>query len=247
MGISKNGKLSRHDVYESPRQIEQYMHTKGTVLELAMGKGKNSEYLAQRFPHAEIHGIDFCEPNVNCAQRRARHLHNFFPSLGDYHDLKRYPSNKFDIVFIIEALCHSNHKAKVFKEVHRLLKRDGVFIVVDGYYDKKRINSDERRAQILTARAMAVDVFESYNRVRQYAKKERFRVVDEKNFSQLILPTLHKFERESRIFLASAFIARALVRVFPKEFTYNIVAGYLMPDLVIAGCASYRFSVFKKV
>ncbi len=47
-----------------------------------------------------------------------------------------FPTAAFDVVFVIEALCYSTQKKQVLKEVKRVLKKDGIFIVIDAFARK---------------------------------------------------------------------------------------------------------------
>lgn len=127
----------------------------------------------------------------------AKKLINFFPEYGDYHNLSKFKNESFDVIFIIEALCHSLAKEKVLQEVYRILKKDGVFIVIDGYQGKEDISlsDDERLAINLAARGMAVIEPEFYADFIKKAKKEKFSVFNEENVSLYVLPTMRRFEK----------------------------------------------------
>ena len=50
--------------------------------------------------------------------------------LGDFHSINSEP-NFWDAVICQESLIHSNNRPKVFKEVYRILRQDGVFAFSD--------------------------------------------------------------------------------------------------------------------
>ena len=121
MAISQNKKLTKEDYLGQIKIIERYINknTK-TVLELATGRGANSIYLANKYSKIQFVGIDLPNGHLNFAAKNSKGLNNFKPEEGDFHDLSKYPKKSFDIVFIIEALCHSNQKEKVIKQVKRV-------------------------------------------------------------------------------------------------------------------------------
>lgn len=106
--------------------------------------------------------------------------------------------NGVDIVFVIESLCHSSTKKRVFKEVKRVLKRNGVFIIFDGYTGKKatKLTKDELLAKKLTEKGMSVDNFDYYPDFRKDLTNSELKIIEEEeDVSLLILPTLRKFEK----------------------------------------------------
>jgi len=66
-------------------------------------------------------GIDLVYPSNNA-----------FVHYGDFHDIP-YPDNVFDIVYT-NTLDHINNPSKIFTEVRRILKNDGIFFakIVNG-------------------------------------------------------------------------------------------------------------------
>src|SRR3989338_2696408 len=139
MGLSRDGIYKEDDLLEMARIVEGYVSESGAknILELATGRGANSLYLARRFSSATFYGIDISETQLSPAFKYAQRVKNYHPALGDYHDLKRFNDATFDVVFILEALCYSMRKETVLREVHRVLKDGGLFIVFDGYSNKE--------------------------------------------------------------------------------------------------------------
>lgn len=115
MGISRNGKYKDSDLYEAERFIEKYIKQLNAknVFELGTGKGTASSYLAARYEDVNFEGIDITEEQLKSAYKRVKKLKNFHPVKGDYHNLGSYKDGAFDVVFVIEALCHSPTKEKV--------------------------------------------------------------------------------------------------------------------------------------
>lgn len=243
MGISRDLKYSHDDLLEQPKLVAKYIKQLNArnVLELAAGKGASSVYLAKKFPKIKFAGIDLFS-----GQKK---ISNFSPVEGDYHDLSRYPNKHFDVVFVIEGLCHSVRKGQVANEVWRVLRSGGVFIVFDGYLGESEdsLNVDERLAKKLTERGMVVDSFEEYKDVREKILSAGFGVAHEENVSKFVMPTLRRFEKLARrVVFAHPRPGRLVVRVLPDELTGNAISGYLMPLLVEIGVAKYMILVVEK-
>jgi len=249
MGISRNGVYSEEDLSAHAKFVDEIIKSANAkkVLELATGRGANSEFLASANPLVKFFGIDLSPGQLYYAKKRAKRLSNYLPEQGDYHDLRRYKDDEFDIVFVVEALCYSSNKEQVFREVKRILKPGGKFIIFDGYYLRNGPLTDEEAVgSALVEKTMAVTEFELYRKVTRAAQDEGFSIEYEEDVSIFVLPTMRRFERLANIFFKSSFVAKVLTLLLPKEFTYNAIAGYLMPTLIKDGIACYMITVLKK-
>ena len=242
MGISRDLNYKSDDLLGQPNLVAKYIEQLKArrVLELAAGKGASSIYLARKFPNVQFVGID-----LSGGQQTL----NFSLVEGDYHDLDRYPKAYFDVVFVIEGLCHSTQKGQVAAEVWRVLKDGGVFIVFDGYLGRSEgsLNANERLAKKLTECGMLVANFERYEDVKEKILRAGFNTSHEEDVSNLIVPTLRRFESLARkTIFAYPQLGRLLVRLLPKEFSYNAISGYLMPLLIELGVAKYVALIVEK-
>jgi ubiquinone/menaquinone biosynthesis C-methylase UbiE len=250
MGVSRDGIYKEDDLLEAARTVEKYIKQlkAARVLELASGRGATSAHLAKLHPDIEFAGIELSQGQLDFALKKARKIRNYKPAKGDYHDLGAYEDASFEIVFVIEALCYSEDKAKVFSEVKRVLKPGGVFIVLDGYTkkDRTKMSAIELESVRLTETGMAVSHFESHGAFMVYGTVAGFSVISDEDVSEYILPTLTKFEALAVRFFKHPRLAKAITKLFSKEFAYNAISGLLMPDLIKGGLASYYITVFKK-
>lgn len=250
MGVSRNGIYKEEDLLEAAKTVEKQLKNLNgdRVLELATGRGANSFYLAQKFPAVKFYGLDISKGQLDFAFRKAKRVGNYFPGFGDYHDLSKFESEKFDIVFVVEALCYSMNKDKVLAEVYRVLKKNGVFIIFDGYSNKKtdQLSSDEIIASRLTEKGMAVEKFESYDSLINKVKENKFKIEFEENVSRFVIPTMDRFEKKAALFFKFPKLAKLSLQVFPKEFLYNAISGYLSSTLMRMNVCSYMITILKK-
>ena len=250
MGISRDGNYKEDDLLEAARTVEKYIKSLGAknILELATGRGATSAYLAEKYSKIKFMGIELSPAQLSLAKRKARKLTNYMPTAGDYHDLSRYADNSVDVVFVIEALCYSTDKSRVYSEVSRVLRAGGVFIIFDGYTAKSRskMSENELLACKLTEKTMALSVFEDYDKAMHKARTEGLSLINDEDVSAYILPTLRRFERHAARFFNHPQAAKWVSRFTPKKFIYNAIAGLLMPDVVGRGLLSYHITIFKK-
>lgn len=249
MGISSGEKFKEEDLLESVKFVNKYISKllKGKVLELAAGRGVNSLYLAKENPGIEFNAVDISDGQLKYAYKNAKAVQNLKVFKGDYHNLERFEDNSFDICFIVEALCYSTDKAKVLSEVSRILKPNGLFIIIDGYLNKEeeKLNEEELLANRLVEIGMAVSKFESYSSFINSAKKG-YVVEYEEDISKKVLPSMYRLERYARIFFKFPTLAKLLTHILPPIFTYNSISGYLMPSLIEDGIANYIITVLRK-
>ena len=248
MGISRNGQYKNDDLYEQARTIERYVRANNAtnVLELGGGRGINSIYLAKRNTNTHFASLDFSISQTNIARGLGKGLLNFQPVLGSYQDLSIFEANSFDIVFAVETLCHSIDIGRTLAQATRVLSRDGVFIVFDGYCGKwSHLTADERTATILVGKGMAVAQFNEHHAFCEVANRAGLRVVDQENLSKFVVPTMQRFEHLAGKFFRRPARARILSALLPKTFMFNAVSGFLMPTLMETGATQYWVTVFQ--
>lgn len=248
MGISRNNSFNNSDLLEHAKLVERYIIKlkAKNVLELATGRGATSAYLALKYPKVLFDAIDLPDGQIDYAINKSKKILNFKPVCGDYHNLRRYKKNSINIVFIIEALCYSANKKIVFKELRRVLKKGGVFIIFDGYSGKKdnKLTSDEMLAKKLTEKGMNVNNFDYYLNLKKNLMSSNFKIIEEEDVSLLIMPTLKKFEKQAKIYFSLPIIMSKLINyILPDEFVNNVLSAYLMPILIKLKIAKYMITV----
>lgn len=251
MAISRNGKYKTDDLYAPARLVAQYIaKTKAKrILELAAGRGANSIYLAREFSHCQFAGLDLPQGQLDPTKRIFRRIENLKVGYGDFHNLRAYRPLSFDLVFVIESLCYSQNKEKVLGEVRRLLKPDGLLIIIDGYLKKPphSLTPEEKLTKELVARGMMVWDFEYYPDFIKKCQQTGYQILFQEDVSQMILPNLERFEKMvSRRIFNRPRLGKLIVRLFPLEFTANTISAYLMPLAVTLDLAIYTILVLQK-
>lgn len=236
------------DLLAQARMVEEYFdkETKN-VLELATGRGANSFYLAKKHPEINFYGLDLPGGHTDFAIKKSKETKNFQVKQGDYHDLSGYPEGFFDLVFIVEALCHSEDKTKVMKEVKRVLKKGGRFIIFDAYTTDEKLTQDEELVKKLVERGMSVPDFPRVSDFRNMIKNAGLEIELEKDLSDMTIPTYKRIEKyAAKFFNFPGVIQKLIVTLFPPGFTYNSISGYFMIDSVESGLSKYLLHVLRK-
>ena len=73
-----------------------------SILDVGSGEGTITNFLAQKFPHASVLGVDFSEFGIECARASYQS-----PNLAFSHDLDSHAlEKKYDLVTAVEVLEH---------------------------------------------------------------------------------------------------------------------------------------------
>lgn len=96
------------------------------VLEVSVGLGGGLVLLAQQLPKARLYGLDYSQTS---AKRTRQQLKTAQLVVADAH-LTPFTDNSFALVVNVESL-HAFKPEVFFKEIKRLLRDDGLFVVVD--------------------------------------------------------------------------------------------------------------------
>ncbi len=248
-GLSESDSFKDEDLLAQPKIIGKYIEENNAkeVLELAMGKGANSKYLAEKYPDVNFYGLDL--ENGQLDINNFKNIQNLRVSYGDYHKLDSFPDEKFDIIYVIDALCHSNNKDVVAKEVYRVLKNGGLFIVIDGYSGKKtnELNEDEVLAKQLNEKGMMLSSFEYIDNAVDKIKSAGLILVEDKDYSKNIIPSFGRLEKiASKTIFEPRILGKIVDKVLPNEITFNAVSAYLTPVLIRKGIFCYKLLIFKK-
>lgn len=105
------------------------------VMDLGCGEGVAATLMAEAFPRCVIVGIDFSEPAIETARRRAgeKGLNNVEFQTRDAARLAEEPdlAESFDYVFAFDAIHDQTEPGRALAGVHHALAPSGLFSMVD--------------------------------------------------------------------------------------------------------------------
>ncbi len=242
-GISYDGKHKKEDFKEQAKIVERYIHecNAKNVLELAYGWGANSAFLAKRNPDVKFDGIDLSLKPL----KGFTTIQNLRFQNGDYHDLSAFKDDTYDIVFVVEALCHSANKLHVLQEVKKKLRKNGLFIVIDAYRtDRARpLSHSEDIMARLIEKSFTVDKFECVKDVED-CMQEEYSIAATQDVTQFILPCMAKGKWVWYYFSHPA-IARAVNKLLPFDVVKNTIVALLIEISIKRQIACYFVHVLK--
>ena len=99
------------------------------ILDISCGDGVGLRYLKE-MGFQNVVGVELEKEKAGLAQQYGYPVFNI-----DMHDLSALEENYFDIVYSSHTIEHSYDPKKVIDEIKRILKSDGIFVVVLPYVD----------------------------------------------------------------------------------------------------------------
>ena len=149
--IDDQPELSMEELSESfKRRMKEYkqfvyfivnklkLKSNSRVLEIGPGPGWIAILLAQRDPTFEIIGLEISKDMIRVAnknKKEARVDENIKYIHGTAENMSIFEENSFDAVISHDSLHHWDHPLKIFNEIARVLKDDGILCIGDGRRD----------------------------------------------------------------------------------------------------------------
>jgi len=105
-----------------------------TVLEIGCGRGDFAIWLAIRFPKAHVTAIDFSNAAIEIAKSRARDAAVSVGFAVESAEYLSFRDRSFDYVVSCECMEHVAYPLHMAKEIHRVLRLGGHFILTTPNY-----------------------------------------------------------------------------------------------------------------
>jgi ubiquinone/menaquinone biosynthesis C-methylase UbiE len=103
------------------------------VLEIGCGNGVQALYINDNYGPLRITGIDFNASNIDIAnsEKEKANIKNAVFLVDDAQNLTKIASNSMDVILNIESAFHYPDKSAFLKEVYRVLKPGGQYLIAD--------------------------------------------------------------------------------------------------------------------
>jgi ubiquinone/menaquinone biosynthesis C-methylase UbiE len=103
------------------------------VLEVGCGNGVQANYIFEKYTPALFLAIDLNADNIEIARRGAemKGFERVKFYVDDAHSLSTVEENSVDFLINIESAFHYPDKAAFFKQIYRVLKPGGSFVIAD--------------------------------------------------------------------------------------------------------------------
>jgi ubiquinone/menaquinone biosynthesis C-methylase UbiE len=110
------------------------------VLEIGCGNGVQALYINANYKPARITGIDLNKSNIEIAnsEKDRTNTHNVRFFVDDAQNLTKIESDSVDVLLNIESAFHYPDKSAFLKEVYRVLKPGGQYLIADILSTRKK-------------------------------------------------------------------------------------------------------------
>jgi len=200
-----------------------------TVLDAGCGTGEKSIFFAKGRAKKVV-AIDFSFGQLQEAKKKARDLDNIVFLEKDIlkDDLKNL--GKFDIIFCVGVLHHTEKPRKAFERIVALLKTDGIIIIglyhkysrlryrlqrwllrtfiskepdtiINYLYKTKRFH-DAPRSTLYDRYCVPYERYHTLREVTKWFNESKIRIIGQKNIRQEKLEVLNIFEKKTIFFVA---------------------------------------------
>ena len=242
--VSKNAELRDDDIFYQPNTISNYIKKNATVVELGPGQGANIVYLAKKHPDSSFIGVDLKPPKI-----KKDYPKNIKYYKHDYSDLSFIETSSIDVVFGIETIVHCSDKKKVFNEVARILKKDGILIVYDYslVHELNEYMPYEQTAIKIISRGGVSALIESNKTWKSYFKKCGFKEVSSENLNKYVKKDLKNLERKANHIMKKDLRIKLIFGIFPSLFVNNILIGWIGYDSCASNIGQYNEWIYKKI
>jgi len=110
------------------------------VLEIGCGNGVQALYINTNYKPLRITGVDLNASNIEIAnsEKERAGIDNVQFLVDDAQNLTKIPSNSMDVILNIESAFHYPDKSAFLKEVYRVLKPGGQYLIADILSTRKK-------------------------------------------------------------------------------------------------------------
>jgi ubiquinone/menaquinone biosynthesis C-methylase UbiE len=110
------------------------------ILEIGCGNGVQALYIIAKYGPLRITGVDLNKTNIEIANSESvrANIDNVKFLLDDAQNLTQIQSNSVDVLLNIESAFHYPDKSAFLKEVHRVLKPGGQYLIADILSTRKK-------------------------------------------------------------------------------------------------------------
>ena len=240
--VTKEDTVKEEDMFYQLDVISKYIKKDNTILELGPGQGANLIYLAAKHPDANFIGVDLFPDLKKSASKNIKLYEH------DYSELPFIESESIDLVYGIETIVHNSNKSKVFKEVYRILKKGGVFIIYDYALMKpyNELQPYEQTAMKIISKGGASAMIESQEEWKEHFKEANLKEISITDLHKELLPDLKQLERKANHIMKSDRRIKLFIKLFSKTFFNNILLGWLGYDAYKEDLGYYNEWIYKK-
>jgi cyclopropane fatty-acyl-phospholipid synthase-like methyltransferase len=218
-------------IYEATAEREM------RILDVGCGVGESVFHLAE-YVDADFTGVTLSPVQVRVARERA--AARFLSQRCTFHEvdiLDFHPASPFHGAFAVESFSHVGNARTFFEALSRLLRRNGVFVLID---DMKAENREHDPAALRWIerfeKGWHLHGLTTSRHVQTCAKEAGFTLMEDRDLTSFI-----------RVNTAMLLLARPVLYIpLPLYLRDNLRGGHALQHCIKRGFTCYRCMVFKK-
>lgn len=193
------------------------------ILDAGCGVGGSCFFMAKKYG-SKVKGITLSPTQIKQARKNTRKMHiehlvNF--EIMDFSKTK-FKDKTFTKIFGIESICHADNKLNFLKEAHRLLRKGGRIVIVDGFLFKKNLTPKENEIYKKCLLGWKVDNLSHKDDFLCDLKKSGFKNVEFRERTNDVLPSSRRIAFYG--YLAYPFtLILSKLKIIPKNLHENSV------------------------
>ncbi len=216
--------------------------TKNRLIDMGCGMGGTMRYALKHFKNVIAYGVTLSNFQVQKGNELLKGLNGII--LNENYNETSFQSNSFDSAIAIESFCHSGHNFNSLKEMHRLLRPGGRFVIADAFLkkDRSQLCKGGKYAYNKLCSHWSLEKLETHTFIKESLEKLGFNNIKVEDVSFRVAPSvLHvpfaiagfilkklfnfrKIKRESLHNLKGSFYA-LLSGLHMKSFGYCIISA----------------------
>ena len=211
------------------------------VLDAGCGIGGSSIWIASNYK-AKVVGVTLSPKQVKKAKQLAEANTVDEPVqfyARDYLNTK-FEDNSFDVIWVIESVCHANNKIDFLEEAYRLLRKGGRLIIADGFLIRNIKNNEEQKIIDDFTLGFALPNITTVKDFEADMKRVGFRDITFWNKTIEVSPSSKRMYRMGRFSYPIVKVMEKL-NLTSKILTLNIRAIIVQYDGVRLGLGGYGF------
>ncbi len=146
------------------------------VLDLSCGNGWAMDYfLKEKVPF--VYGTDISIEMLNNAREKLKKNFNKFFLIKANAEHLPFKSSTFNIVFNMEAFYYYLEPERVLEEVYRILKKNGLFLLLTDYYKENNVSSKWGERLKIKMKLFSIDEYISLLKIHGFHIEKVYRII----------------------------------------------------------------------
>ena len=176
--------------YQILKKLKCSKTEKTNLVDLGCGMGGSMRYMLKKNKLISAFGVTLSEFQVNKGNALLKGLNGSILKQNYNHTL--FKTETFDAAIAVESFCHSDHSKNAIKEAYRILKPNGILVIVDAFL--KRSSKDLCSGGIYAYRKLcshwSLEKLETIENMVRHLKAEGFDNVKVEDASYRVAPSV---------------------------------------------------------